>query len=203
MKIKIVSFSVVLFISTLFYPGVSLGEPSGTKVILIESIMVNSTMAAEPGQMVYCLDTDTSTYPITVTIEVNDKKYPKIDEDNIIPFDPLFSASKIYIYLIDSYKHSEGTPDYAKQVEHFYYLSKNMCALFPEHPLYHDLYWLYYKYKTAYVASTTDDDKMIPNDMRIIDFLTVNIMMLSNGKKSNSIMMFMNMKVMPEKRLNR
>jgi hypothetical protein len=189
MKTNLFFISLILFISTVFSPRDSLAEPSGTKVILMEPIMVNNKMVAEPGQIAYCLDTDTSTYPNTVTLEVNDKKYPKIDEDNIIPFDSLFSASKIYIYLIDSYKHSEGTMDYARQVEHFYYLSKNMCTLFPEHPLYHDLYWLYYKYADQYYELNKDEEiqkmennekgKVFPPVYRIIDTYLANF---PNGK---------------------
>jgi hypothetical protein len=150
--------SFLLFILVLFYTTASIAETSRTKVILMEPIIVNNEMIAEPGQMVYCIDTNTTNQ--SVTLEIDGGKYPNINEKQIIPYNPFSSASSVYHYLV------EGR---STNLEKSYYLSKNICTLFPDHPLYQDLYWLYYRYATAYVASTTDDCKIVPNDMTIID----------------------------------
>lgn len=133
------------------------------KGILIRPIKIDKSIKVEAGSMVDYKRSDSSSYEIDIS--VNDTTYRKIFESYVIPYDPEFSPSRIFLYLVDE-KHY----NYAEQIRTNRDLAKNCLKFFPNHFLAEELhaqYCIFSKIFSEYpdgVKGSYDNEIKIFND---------------------------------------
>ncbi|RPI03133.1 MAG: hypothetical protein EHM64_12785 [Ignavibacteriae bacterium] len=135
----------------------------------------------EPGQLVYITFSDTIRQK--VTLEINDKFYPNIDDNCIIPYDTMFTASRAYLYLLN-HERNLWSQDILIEAKNAFLFAKNICALFPRHPLYEDIYALLCKNVEEYESIESYGKTNYPESISILNKYLLDF---PNGKYKDQI----------------
>lgn len=129
------------------------------KGILIYSIEKNKEVIVEAGKAVTYSPAKKAR---RLVIEINGKQYEDIPDYYVIPFDPEFSMSRVYIQLTESHPNA---------VEYRYMLAKNALEAIPSHPLREEVFALFCQYAKDYHIQHTHGKKVRPVTEIIKQFL--------------------------------
>ncbi|MCE5210443.1 MAG: hypothetical protein LLG40_02680 [Deltaproteobacteria bacterium] len=146
-------FTILLFSASLqaaFFPQ---------KGILIYPIEKEKKWLAEPGKIAFVKNYNS--IKKLVDLEIDGVLYPGVKSYYIIPFDPDFSVSKIYISIlnIDDLLFSN---DKNEEVRYRYFLSRNICIAFPNHPLFEDIHYYVCKLSAKYESEFESNEGKRP-----------------------------------------
>ena len=128
-----------------FQPSLSSSQEKG---ILVRPIKTDGSYVGEAGQVVNYSYVDSRKLHIWVTL--NDTTRFNVFEHYIIPYDSIFSPSRIYMLLLEDPFQVIGTQDIMQQARFRYTLTKNACQRFPSHPLHEYFCAQLVQYTTAY-----------------------------------------------------
>jgi hypothetical protein len=128
-----------------FQPSLSSPPERG---ILVSPIKTNGGYVGEAGQIVNYSYVDSRKLDIWVTL--NDTMRFNVFEHYVIPYDSIFSPSRIYLLLLEDPFQVIGTQDIIQQARFRYTLTKNACQQFPSNPLHEYFCAQLVRYTTEY-----------------------------------------------------
>jgi len=118
------------------------------KGILVSPIKTDGGYIGEAGQIVNYSYIDSRKLDIWVTL--NDTMRFNVFEHYVIPYDSMFSPSRIYLLLLEDPFQVIGTQDIMQQARFRYTLTKNACQQFPSNPLHEYFCAQLVRYTTEY-----------------------------------------------------
>lgn len=144
----------IIFLLALLTGSQSSLSSAFEKGILIIPIKLNKDFVGEPGQVVTYSYVDDRKLEISITF--NDTTRYTVFEHHIIPYDSIFSPSRIYLLLLEDPFQVFGIEDVMQQARFRYLLAKNTCSEFPRHPLHEELFALLSKLAADYELGFTE-----------------------------------------------